>query len=67
MPQVSTVQVNVNDMLPSAASIDRQEATESQESSMVSNDALIKELRRKIGLEKGFTESSTVVFDLTLR
>jgi hypothetical protein len=54
-------------MLPSAASIDRQEATESQESSMVSNDALIKELRRKIGLEKGFTESSTVVFDLTLR
>jgi hypothetical protein len=67
VPQVSTVQVNVNDMLPSAASIDRQEATESQESSMVSNDALIKELRRKIGLEKGFTESSTVVFDLTLR
>ena len=67
MPQVSTVQVNVNDMLPSAASIDRQEATESQESTMVSNDALIKELRRKIGLEKGFTESSTVVFDLTLR
>ena len=61
------MQVNVNDMLPSAASIDRQEATESQESSMVSNDALIKELRRKIGLEKGFTESSTVVFDLTLR